>query len=228
MPRILIVEDNAAMARCLANIGNKFGSVTVEATVHGARGQLSSALCSAHIIDLHLPDGSGLDIVSLIRSKDGEVPVLILTGNSGHEVINAAFNLRAQYLDKPATRLQIEQFLTSVKDYPSSRELSPSEPLAPLRDGTNTGVNTPGQKARRSDNTLPAQYDLAGWFKLSPAEQNVYVILVQGATNRQIAQHLHVSVETVRSHVQHILLKLGVDSRAYAIAAAHRRNGQEK
>lgn len=115
--RILIVEDNASMARCLADIAKNFGNVTVEATVSGALERLAShSPWIAFIIDLGLPDGSGLDVISDIRARDRNVPALVLTGNHEHDAINAAFDLQAQYLAKPARRAQIERFLCSVKE----------------------------------------------------------------------------------------------------------------
>jgi CheY-like chemotaxis protein len=107
--RILIVEDNAAVAGFLASIAKNVGEVTVEATVGGALEQLAShATWVAFIIDLGLPDGSGLAVVSHVRAKDRDVPTLVLSGNNEHDAINAAFDLRAQYLAKPATHAQIE------------------------------------------------------------------------------------------------------------------------
>jgi DNA-binding NarL/FixJ family response regulator len=223
--RILIVEDNVAMARSLAGIAKNFGNVTVEATVSGALEQLAShAIWIAFIVDLGLPDGSGFTVVSNIRARDRSVPALVLTGNREHDAINAAFDLRAHYLNKPVTRAQITQFLAWSTGRPLRRECSPTGALGPLREV----VDTPALKVRSGENALPARCDRACRFVLSPAEEKVYAILVQGASNRQIAQYLHLSVETIRTHVQHILSKLAVDSRARAIAAAHPRNGGGK
>ncbi len=223
--RILIVEDSAAMARCLAGIAKNFASASVEATVSGALEQLASHWpWIAFIVDLGLPDGSGLEVVSEIRARDWNVPALVLTGNHDHDAINAAFDLRAQYLNKPVARAQITQFLAWATGRSLRRERLLAGALGSLRED----MDTPALKARSGENALLARCDLACQYVLSPAEEKVYAILIQGASNRQIAQHLHVSVETVRTHVRHILSKLAVDSRARAIAAAHPRNGRKK
>jgi DNA-binding CsgD family transcriptional regulator len=56
-------------------------------------------------------------------------------------------------------------------------------------------------------------------FGLTPAESRVLAVLLTGVSNRAIARHLCVSVDTVKTHVQRILRKLGVASRAQALAA---------
>jgi DNA-binding response OmpR family regulator len=82
VPHILIVEDDPPMARCLAGIVKTFGTVTVERTVSGAVAHLSfiNRPLGAAIVDLGLPDGSGLTVVSRIRAADANVAILILTG----------------------------------------------------------------------------------------------------------------------------------------------------
>lgn len=56
-------------------------------------------------------------------------------------------------------------------------------------------------------------------WDLTPAEARVMTSLMSGASNAEIARELHVSIETIKTHVQRILRKLGVGSRARAIAA---------
>jgi RNA polymerase sigma factor (sigma-70 family) len=58
--------------------------------------------------------------------------------------------------------------------------------------------------------------------QLSPREREVLSLLVQGATNDDIARKLHLSVETVRTHVRNLLRKLGVHSKLEAAAFAIR------
>jgi DNA-binding NarL/FixJ family response regulator len=55
---------------------------------------------------------------------------------------------------------------------------------------------------------------LLRWRALSPREQQITALVCLGYTNRQIASHLVISPETVKSHAQHVLLKLGLRSRA--------------
>ena len=57
---------------------------------------------------------------------------------------------------------------------------------------------------------------------LTPREREVLQLLLEGASNREIAQHLVLSVNTVKKHVLNLCGKLGVQSRAQAIAKARR------
>src|SRR5205085_8003873 len=56
--------------------------------------------------------------------------------------------------------------------------------------------------------------------RLSPREREVLQLLTQGQTNREIAQNLIVSVSTVKNHVEHTLVKLGVSDRTQAAVRA--------
>jgi DNA-binding CsgD family transcriptional regulator len=76
--------------------------------------------------------------------------------------------------------------------------------------------------ARRSGPELEAACASAA-YGLTKAEGRVLSVLLGGASNREIARHLCVSVDTVKTHVQRILQKLGVTSRAQAMATVRNR-----
>ncbi|HSG13233.1 MAG TPA: response regulator transcription factor, partial [Gaiellaceae bacterium] len=62
----------------------------------------------------------------------------------------------------------------------------------------------------------------SGEPSLSPREQEILSLLAEGKTQRDIAAALVISPKTVSTHIQHLLAKLGVNSRAQAVAAAYR------
>jgi|HubBroStandDraft_1064217.scaffolds.fasta_scaffold03873_13 two-component system response regulator DevR len=197
--RILIVEDNAAMARCLAGIAKNFGSVSVEATVCGALEQLTGHWpWTAFIVDLGLPDGSGVEVVSAIRARDGNVPALVLTGNHEHDAINAAFDLRSQYLAKPARRVQIEQFLNPTTARPLSDAPSPTVSTTPLRDPI---IRIEERLAR-----------LAESCKLTPIEVDLVEARLRGFSGKEYVENHLVSVNTYKTRVRRALRKLGAHS----------------
>jgi len=59
--------------------------------------------------------------------------------------------------------------------------------------------------------------------KLSPRERQVLTLLAAGNSQDEIAQELYISPKTVATHLQHVLVKLNVHSRAQAVAVAYRR-----
>jgi DNA-binding NarL/FixJ family response regulator len=86
----------------------------------------------------------------------------------------------------------------------------------PLTDGARV-VGVFGLLSGRSDDepsTPPAH--------LTPRQGEVLRLLEQGRSNKQIAQELHLSTETVKNHVRHLLRALGVNSRLEAVAAVRR------
>jgi len=195
-PRILIVEDNAAMARSLARIGKLFGSVTVEGTVSGALDQLARRmLWSAFVVDFALPDGSGLDVVSRIRAVDSNVPALILTGHGSHEIVTATLDLRAQYLAKPATRTQLLQFLTSATELP----------LPPVLSQRRRWICPQGPAGLIAERVEK----LAQSCKLTPLEVDLVDACVHGFSRKEYVEAHAISVNTYKTRVRRALRKLG-------------------
>lgn len=79
--------------------------------------------------------------------------------------------------------------------------------------------------ARRSLQRLPQQGHSGATGRraadLTPRESEVIVLLAQGKSNAEVAEKLSVSLATVRSHVHHVLRKMGVSTRAQAVAIAY-------
>ncbi len=65
--------------------------------------------------------------------------------------------------------------------------------------------------------------DATGWESLTPTERAVVELLLEGGTNRVIGDRLGVSRRTVETHLAHVFLKLGVDSRVSVATQAARR-----
>ena len=60
--------------------------------------------------------------------------------------------------------------------------------------------------------------------KLSPREQEIFILLAEGLLYKSIAERLHISIETVRTHVRNIYKKLGVNSRMEAMNCVFKRS----
>jgi DNA-binding NarL/FixJ family response regulator len=196
---ILVVEDDDAMARCLRRIAGSFGAVTVEATVSGAINQvLHHPIWSAFIVDLCLLDGTGLDVVSSVRADNHDVAVLILTGHSEHRAINAAFDLRAQYLDKPATRAQIETFLVSA-----------TRPSRKCNSGSDPPQTTLAELGGLIDEKLAR---LARNYNLTRIDVDVIRACLHGYSGKEYIERQGLSVNTYKRRARRALRKLGMSS----------------
>jgi DNA-binding NarL/FixJ family response regulator len=149
-----------------------------------------------------MPDGDGLDCLSRITIDTTHTHVLILSGYDNPTFIARAVALGASgYLLKSAGRKEILAAITAAAKGDS---IWSREQLHRV-----TGGLTPGQGT-----------DVDGL--LTKRESEVTKQLAFGLTNKDIAQALGISYETVKEHVQHILRKLNVSDRTRAAVWAVR------
>lgn len=111
----LIVEDDDAVARGLARWLALRGPVECVGTVAAARVALELKQWAGVVIDVSLPDGSGFEVLELVRRLDKTVPVLILTGHLNRDFANRSFDLGAWYVVKPIERAQLEAFARQTR-----------------------------------------------------------------------------------------------------------------
>ncbi len=132
--RLLLVEDDPIAARALMRLVREHCEVSLASTATEAREQLASGSpWRAFIFDDGLPDGSGVELLAQWRPVYPDTPALVLTGCTDARVINAVFDVRADYLVKPAEAPRVLRFLLQPKLQRTSR---PSKPAPALRDGS--------------------------------------------------------------------------------------------
>jgi DNA-binding NarL/FixJ family response regulator len=150
------------------------------------------------IVEVELPGpANGLEVMrQLHEAFDGALPVILVSAQQTDAFDRmAGLMLGADdYVTKP---LDAGELLARVKR--SLRRVS--------TQSTENGTEHPRQ-------------NVAG---LSPRERQILALLAEGRTQTQIATSLVISSKTVATHIQHILSKLGVNSRAQAVAIAFRR-----
>lgn len=132
--RYLVVEDEPYVGRALLRLVRPFGEGVLARTVRAAKGQLASTVpWRAFLIDLGLPDGSGLDVLRAVREAFPRAPAMVLTGRVEAELINAVHDLGAQYTVKPIDERRVQRFLEEV----AASAGSPSPP-PPAQDSPAT------------------------------------------------------------------------------------------
>lgn len=100
---VLLIEDNESVARAVCDGLSRYGfTVTQAATVAAGRQEVSFGVFDAIVLDLTLPDGSGLEFSHALRSSGNEVPILMLTAkNSVVERVDGFRHGADDYLCKP-------------------------------------------------------------------------------------------------------------------------------
>lgn len=197
--RVLVVEDHAVVRHGLCVLLESAGlhCVADVGTGAAAEGAIKEHAPDVVLLDLGLPDVEGLELLRRLRATASEVAVVILTMHAEEEYVLRALALGASgYVLKLAQpEAVIEAIARAVKG-----ELY-------IDPGVARSV---ARRAIREPEPDP----------LSPRERDVLQRIARGLTNRQIAEELFISNNTVETHRRHILEKLGVRSRAALVAHA--------
>jgi two-component system response regulator DevR len=155
------------------------------------------------VLDVQLPDGSGIDVCREIRSLHPEIACLMLTSFADDEAL-------AQTVLAGAAGYVLKQILgnelaTSVRAVAAGQSLI---------DAATT---------RRVLNDLRiAHEESEGVERLTPREREVLTLIAAGKTNREIGAELYLSDKTVKNYVSNLLGKLGMGRRSEAAAYAGR------
>lgn len=101
--RVLVVEDDAAVDRLLGVAFEQAGfAVTKARSVAAARTALTLVPFDACVIDMHLPDGTGLELLRALRTMNADLPVVMLSGVRQDALIATTMRLGAKaYVTKP-------------------------------------------------------------------------------------------------------------------------------
>ena len=197
--RVLLVDDHpVSLMGLVALLGSQPGfAIVAEA------GSVAEAV-AAHrlhrpdvaLVDLRLPDGTGIDVITQVRAEDPDARLIVLTGTDGEEHAYQALKHGASgYLMKSA----------------SSAEL-----IHALREVVRGGRVVPAEIAS-------AVAVRAGEADLTAREIQVLQLVAAGRTNNEIGLALSITLSTARTHVSSVLEKLGAADRAEATAIAIRR-----
>jgi DNA-binding NarL/FixJ family response regulator len=153
-----------------------------------------------------MPDFDGLELLRSIKAEWSDVPVIMLsTYENAPYVKRALADGAAGYLLKDATPEDLSQAINVARSG-SGNVLSPRV-IQNLFEDQDSGVGSNGN-GRRNE------------YSLTQREHDILVLLSEGRSNREIAQHLFLSEKTVKAHLAAIFRKLGVTNRTQAAMMA--------
>ena len=189
-----VVEDDAADREATARFLQSAGySVRTYATATEFLGASPARMPGCVVLDLQLPEGSGLDVQQTLADADEPLPVVFLTGRCG-----VAESVRAM-------KVGAVDFLTKTCD---GRALIDAVTRALMRDAADRD-----RRQRRRE--LRDRYAL-----LSGRERQVFAHLISGQLNKQIGHDLGIAEQTTKIHRHRVLTKMGADSIAALVRMA--------
>lgn len=202
MIRIAIVEDDARVRAGLAQIIDDapgYRCVCHCDTAEAALEKVPKVAIDVVLMDIHLPNLSGIECTVQLKRRVPNVQILMLTVYEDPELIFKALQGGASgYLLK---RTSPTELLNAVAEVMRGGAPMTSEVARRVVESFRTPPSTPG-----------------GTPDLSRRELEILNLLTQGYENKEIAERLSIGFETVRTHLKHIYEKLHVRSRVEAVA----------
>jgi len=199
--RLIIVDDHEALREGLEALLTHGGDEVV-----GVAGNVAAAIDlvdvvdpDVAIIDIRLPDGSGIALSRELLQRRPELGVILYTGDSDPELLYEGLDSGARgYALKAGS-------------------------IAELRTAVDRVAEGGSYVDPRLDRVLLLPRSEKRAPQLSPREREIMHLMAEGLTAEAIGEEITVSVETVRTHVRNVIRKLHARNRVHAIAVALQR-----
>jgi DNA-binding NarL/FixJ family response regulator len=199
MTRILCVDDHPVVLDGLSAIIALQPDMEIAATASTGEGALRAfreQKPDVTIVDLRLPDISGLELIKTVRASDSRAKIIVLSSYDGDTDIQRALDAGAQgYVAKGLVR---------------------DELLKAIRTVAKGGKHIPAAIAQRLVDHISDD-------AISEREAQVLKLVALGKRNKEIAGELSIAEDTVKMHVRNIFSKLNVSDRTEAVTVALRR-----
>ena len=205
MIRILLVDDHEIVRRGLRDLleMNEDLRVVAEAGSLAEAEAVDVRALDVAVLDVRLPDGSGVDLCRTLRERHPGLACLILTSFADNEAMNAAVLAGARgYVLK---NVHSEELVDAIRRVAEGDTLLTSEQIERARERLRRQIS--------EDVRLES---------LSGQERRILELLSEGLSNREIASVMFLAEKTVKNYVSNLLAKLGFQRRTEAALFAQR------
>ncbi|MEU7021191.1 response regulator transcription factor [Streptomyces sp. NPDC048717] len=211
MIRVLIVDDQMMVREGFSVLLGAMPDIEVVGEAVNGReavDQVTALRPDVVLMDIRMPEMNGIDATREICAADGEAKVLVLTTYDLDEYVYQALRAGASgFLLKDASARQLAEGVRLVAA--GEALLAPTVTKRLITEFARSAGDGP---------RLPAAARIG---ELTERETEVLVLIAQGLSNAEIADHLVVAESTIKTHVSRVLVKLGLRDRTQAAIFAY-------
>lgn len=194
--RVMIIDDHEIVRRGIAEVVDRAEGLAVvgeAGTKEDAIRRLLLVRPQVALVDLRLPDGTGIEVIQAVSKQAPEVRCIVLTSFDDDDAFAEALEAGAKaFIIKTLRGVEIAEV---IKDVAAGRVL--------LDERTVTR-----RRANHGDPTAD----------LTPSERRVLELIGDGISNREIGDRLGVAEKTVKNHITSLLAKMGIQRRTQVAA----------
>jgi two-component system, NarL family, response regulator DevR len=202
--RVFLLDDHEIVRRGVRDLLEESGRIEVvgeAGTAAEALSRIPPTRPQVAVLDVRLPDGSGVEVCRDIRSRHPEIQCLMLTSfNDDEALFQAIMAGAAGFLLK---QIKGPDIVDAIERVASGQSLLDPAVTARVLER----LRTPPEEDER----------LAS---LTGQERKVLELIAEGLTNRQIGERIHLAEKTVKNYVSNLLAKLGMERRTQAAVYA--------
>jgi two-component system, NarL family, response regulator DevR len=202
--KVFLVDDHEMVRRGVADLLDEEKDLTVigqASSVSEALARVPALSPDVVVLDVRLPDGSGVELCRELRSRLPEVSCLMLTSYTDEQaMINAILAGAGGYVIKDIKGMEL---VSAIRTVGAGRSLLDNRAAAALMSRLRDGVEKSGPAAG-----------------LTEQERTLLDLIGEGLTNRQISERMFLSEKTVKNYVSRLLAKLGMERRTQAAVLA--------
>ena len=215
--KVLLIDDHPLILAALQSVIQGLGDNVIVSSASSGR-TAREALAADNtielvLLDLHLGDADGFDLLAEFRSTYPALPVVVISASDRTSDVIRSIDMGAMgFVPKRASNETLVEALQQV--------ISGGVYVPPMSMGSDVIGGAPSGNVRQEAvdagfQTPPSLTQLG----LTPRQTDVLALLLKGQPNKLIARELSLSVETVKDHVAAVLRALNVSSRTQAVIA---------